>query len=119
MMPARLPALLTVVLALAAAPALAQPASPPSHQDQGAARQMMAAMDHMSQAMQATPMTGDPDHDFVAMMLPHHQGAVEMARIELRHGHDPQLHRLAEDIVAAQDREIALMKRWQASHPRH
>lgn len=74
----------------------------------------MATMGH---AMADAQRTGDPDRDFVAMMLPHHQGAVDMAKVELRYGHDPVLRRLARNIVAAQDREIELMRHWQTTHP--
>jgi uncharacterized protein (DUF305 family) len=58
-------------------------------------------------------MTGDPDRDFVAMMIPHHQGAVDMAKTELQYGKDPALRKLARTIVAAQQKEIAQMTRWQ------
>ncbi len=62
------------------------------------------------------PLTGDADKDFVAGMLPHHAGAVDMAEVELRYGKDPSLKKLARDIVAAQNKEIAFMKQWQAKH---
>jgi uncharacterized protein (DUF305 family) len=78
---------------------------------------MMSAMDKMSKDMAAVPMTGDADRDFVGMMLPHHQGAVDMAKFELAHGKDPAMLKLARAIVAAQDKEIAQMKAWQAKHP--
>lgn len=78
---------------------------------------MMESMDKMNKAMSSAPMTGDADHDFVVMMLPHHQGAVDMARFELAHGKDPALLKLAREIVAAQDKEIAFMKSWLAKHP--
>ena len=78
---------------------------------------MMSAMDKMSKAMAAVPMTEDADRDFVGMMIPHHQGAIEMAKFELAHGKDPAMLKLARDVVAAQDKEIAEMKAWQASHP--
>ena len=61
-------------------------------------------------------LTGDADKDFAALMLPHHQGAVEMAQIELQYSKDPVLRALAEAIVKAQQDEIALMKKWQADH---
>lgn len=60
--------------------------------------------------------SGDADRDFVAGMIPHHQGAIDMAKVELRYGHDPALKRLARDIVAAQEKEIAFMRQWQAKH---
>ncbi len=61
--------------------------------------------------------SGDTDRDFVANMIPHHQGAVAMARTELKYGSDPQLKKLSQDIIAAQDKEIAYMKAWLAKHP--
>ncbi|MGG5808899.1 CopM family metallochaperone [Falsiroseomonas sp. CW058] len=73
---------------------------------------MAAAMARMQQEMAAAPMTGDPDRDFVAMMLPHHQGAVDMARLYLRAGRDPALRRLAEGMVADQEEEIRQMRGW-------
>jgi uncharacterized protein (DUF305 family) len=98
-------------MVLTVVPAFAQ-------QDHGMAdRDMMAGMEKMSHDMGAAPMTGDADRDFVAMMIPHHQGAVAMAETELRYGKDPAMRRLATDIVAAQKKEIAMMQRWQAAHP--
>ena len=54
----------------------------------------MASMAQMDRSMMAAPMTGNPDHDFSAMMIPHHQGAIEMAKALLLHGRDPALRRL-------------------------
>ncbi len=73
-----------------------------------------AAMQSMDRAMAAVPMTGNADRDFAAMMIPHHQGAIDMARAELSHGTDPAMRRLARAIVAAQEREIAVMRAWLA-----
>jgi uncharacterized protein (DUF305 family) len=68
-----------------------------------------AAMKRMMEDMTIQP-TGDVDRDFVAMMVPHHQGAVDMAKAELKYGHNEQLRRLAQEIVATQQREITVMR---------
>ena len=54
--------------------------------------------------------SGDVDHDFAAMMIPHHQGAIDMAQAELRHGHSEQLRRIAQEIVVEQQQEIVAMR---------
>lgn len=63
------------------------------------------------------PMTGNPDHDFMAGMVPHHQSAIDMANTVLQTTSDPQIKALAEDILAAQAAEIAQMNDWLAAHP--
>ena len=68
-----------------------------------------AAMAQMMTAMQSTP-SGDVDRDFVAMMVPHHQGAVAMAQAELRYGHNSRLRSLAQEIIVTQHEEIAEMQ---------
>lgn len=72
---------------------------------------MGKSMEVMDRGMMAAPMTGNPDHDFASMMMPHHQGAIDMAKAELLHGNDPVMRRLAQEILATQSQEIALMKR--------
>jgi uncharacterized protein (DUF305 family) len=74
------------------------------------AREMDAGMTKMMNDMHAAGYTGNPDADFLAMMIPHHEGAVEMARLVLIHGKDPLTRRLAEEIIASQTAEIAAMK---------
>jgi uncharacterized protein (DUF305 family) len=68
-----------------------------------------AAMTQMMTAMRITP-SGDADRDFVAMMVPHHQGAVAMAQAELHFGHNERLHGLAQEIIVTQQEEIAEMQ---------
>jgi Domain of unknown function (DUF305) len=68
-----------------------------------------AAMKKMMKDMAVKP-TGDVDADFVAMMVPHHQGAIDMALAVLRHGRNPQIRRLAQEIIVTQQQEIAVMR---------
>jgi uncharacterized protein (DUF305 family) len=81
------------------------------------ALQMMQAMDRMDSGMMAAKPTDDPDRDFAAMMIPHHQGAIDMAKAELIYGHDPVLRRLAEGIIVEQQQEIELMQRNLTGRP--
>ena len=69
------------------------------------------AMAKMHAAMMIAP-TGDADVDFVRGMIPHHQGAIDMARIQLEFGQNPELHAMSEQIIAAQEDEIARMQQW-------
>lgn len=98
---------------LASSPALssddsrAQPAKPaPDIMDIYA-----PAMEKMHQEMMIAP-TGDADVDFVMGMIPHHQGAIDMAKILLEKGDDPEIRALCEGIIAAQEKEIAFMNEW-------
>ena len=74
------------------------------------ADQMDTGMTKMINDMHAPGYSGNPDVDFLAMMIPHHEGAVEMARLVLIHGKDPLTRRLAEEIIASQSAEILAMK---------
>lgn len=71
---------------------------------------MQRGMEAMMRDMHAPGMTGNPDVDFLAMMIPHHEGAVEMARLVLIHGRDPLVRQLAEEILASQSAEITAMR---------
>jgi YVTN family beta-propeller protein len=68
-------------------------------------------MEKMDADMMGAPMTGDPDHDLSAMMIPHHQGAIDMAKAFLLYGRDPALRRLAQEIIVTQAQEIDVMQR--------
>ena len=68
-----------------------------------------SAMVKMMAGMEITP-TGDIDRDFTEMMIPHHQGAIDMAQAELRHGHNEQLRRIAQEIIVTQQQEVAAMR---------
>jgi len=107
------------LLAIAAVAAMPMTALAQEHHDSPADEALMSGMDKMNHDMDAAPMTGDADHDFVAMMIPHHQGAVDMAEAELKYGKDPAMRRLARDIVAAQKKEIAMMRTWLERHENH
>jgi Uncharacterized protein conserved in bacteria len=90
-------------------------ASPHEHSVQAPAdsafeQEMMQSMSKMDQEMGAAPMTGDPNHDFSAMMIPHHQGAIDMAKTFLLHGQDAALRRLAQEIIVTQQQEIQVMQ---------
>jgi uncharacterized protein (DUF305 family) len=74
------------------------------------ARALAAAMDQMHSEMTTPRPTGNADVDFLATMIPHHAGAVEMARLVLVHGTDPLVRRLAEEIIAGQQAEMAAMQ---------
>ncbi len=73
-------------------------------------REMNAGMDRMMKDMHAPGYTGNADVDFLAMMIPHHEGAVEMARLVLVHGRDPLTRQLADEIIASQTAEIGAMR---------
>jgi Domain of unknown function (DUF305) len=74
--------------------------------------ELVASMDKMHMAMGAIERSGNSDIDFVRLMLPHHQGAIDMAKTQLLYGKDPQMRRLAQEIITDQQLEIELMQRW-------
>src|SRR5207247_8950069 len=98
-----------VLAALLSVPSVCATQPPAPHGEAAFDRTMMASMAQMDQAMIAAPMTGDPDHDFSAMMIPHHQCAIDMAKALLLQGKDPALRRLAHEIIVTQQQEIEVM----------
>lgn len=80
------------------------------------AQLMDDAMAVMDEGMRTAPMNGRVDHDFITMMLPHHQGAIDMAKAVLLHTRDPAIRNLALGIIAEQQNEINLMRAWLAQN---
>ncbi|MDR0805208.1 MAG: DUF305 domain-containing protein [Enterobacteriaceae bacterium] len=81
-----------------------------------AGKEYAEAMNKMHDPMMAVVNEKDPDVAFAKGMIPHHQGAIEMAKIELKYGKDPEMRKLAEAVIKAQDGEIKMMNDWLAAH---
>jgi len=78
----------------------------------GAWSELTASMGNMHAAMSSVGPSGDSDVDFVELMVPHHQAAIDMAKTQLIYGQDPQTRRLAQEIIADQQSEIQRMQLW-------
>ena len=74
-------------------------------------------MSRMHATMFRLPMSANPDEDFVRLMIPHHQAALDMAKTQLLCGKDPQIRRLAQEIITDQQSEIQVMELWLKNHP--
>lgn len=77
---------------------------------------LIASMHRMHAATASLESSGDSDIDFVKVMLPHHEAALDMAKTELLYGKDPQMRRLAEEIITDQKSEMDLMRLWMQHH---
>jgi uncharacterized protein (DUF305 family) len=78
--------------------------------------ELQQSMQTMQQMMSSIQSTGSNDEDFIRLMIPHHQAAIDMAKAELMHGQDPQMRRLAQEMITDQESEIELMQRWLGQH---
>ena len=124
-----------LAVALLASAASAQDATSPAHGAHGSA--MAGASDEAAEVAgeptaasrafdevnarmhrdMAIALSGDPDRDFAEMMIAHHQGAIDMAKVVIDHGRDPEIRALAEEVVEAQEREVAFLRGWLARGP--
>jgi len=103
-----------IALALTVGAALAQHSGHTKHgktDTNPSTRAFEAANAKMHKDM-AIRFSGNADVDFAKGMIPHHQGAIDMAKVVLQHGKDPEVRKLAEDVIKAQEKEIAWMKEW-------
>ena len=117
-------ALGAIALSAAALAAQAQPAPSMPAEHAGMSHAVEANASESTKAFQqgeekmmkdmGQPYSGNADKDFVAHMIPHHEGAVDMAEVQLKYGKDPELRKMARDIIKAQKQEVAFMKKWQA-----
>jgi uncharacterized protein (DUF305 family) len=118
----RIAALATMLIAVACGPAFGQSTAPSGHgtamakTGSDASTAYMDAMASMNRKMDGMRMTGDVDIDFVQMMIPHHQSAVDMAEAYLQQGTDPQLRTMSQQIVTSQREEIGILQAWLAKH---
>lgn len=110
-------AAITVAAALFSPMIQAQPTeanAPMAHQPGG--MDMKSMMKENGDKMQTMQMSGDPDVDFAQMMRVHHQGAIDMAEMELKNGKDSRMKSMAKSIIAAQKKEIAQFDKFLAQH---
>ena len=108
--------LLILVCSIASPARQGLPSSQKEQNTGTAGLEMEQAIEKMHEGMASVKASGDDDADFVRFMLPHHLAALDMAKAELTHGKDPQMRRLAQEIVTDQQSEIELMQLWLKRH---
>lgn len=102
-----------ICLGLAAAtPAMAQTDQKTNPQDAPSSKALEDAIRKMDEALKGVTYTGNPDVDFVAKMIPHHQGAIDMAKVQLQYGKNPRVRRLAQIIIRSRNNQILKMRDW-------
>lgn len=102
--------------AQANAPSAHLHAMPPAGSATAVAPDLMASMQKMHSEMEAMTMSGDMDHNFAMMMRSHHQGAIDMAKLELARGKDNVMKQMAKKMIADQSKEIAKLDKWMGQH---
>ena len=111
-------AIVLAFISAAAIPALSQDSHPHSSEASVSPdwSELMGSTEKMHVAMGSVERSDDSDVDFVRLMLPHHQAAIDMAKTQLMYGKDPQMRRLAQEIITDQESEIQLMQLWLKQH---
>jgi uncharacterized protein (DUF305 family) len=109
----------TLLLCIVPTTVPATPQGSPSPASKAEWYEFAADVKAMHMAMSPVGPSGNSDTDFVRLMLPHHQAAIDMARTQLMYGTDPQMRRLAQEIITDQQSEIELMQLWLKQHDVH
>lgn len=92
--------------------ALQHPAAAATAAPAAAGNEIMAAMRTMNQSMGGMKLNGDPDHDFIMMMIPHHEAAIAMSQAELKYGSDKRAKKVAQGVIEGQTKDIKDMRTW-------
>lgn len=84
----------------------------PTSAESTAGNELIAAMQKMNQFMDGMKLTGSQDHDFIMMMIPHHEAAITMSQIELKYGTDPRVKKVAQGVIDGQTKDVKDMNAW-------
>lgn len=87
-------------------------AEKPTSAETTAGHELIAAMQKMNQSMNGMKLTGNQDHDFIMMMIPHHEAAITMSQIELKYGTDPRVKKVAQGVIDGQSKDVKDMTAW-------